>query len=220
MTPLCEHPDLPRLLQRQLTRGQAGHHWRQWLAPQLTYGRHGGPARADARRAAVAIVLYEENAQWHVPLTVRPAALRTHGGQVSFPGGAIEVDESSRDAAHRELAEELFADREVSAIRVDWLGPLVPLFVYVSNVTIEPWLGVLREAPAWRPQAAEVERVLDLPLGQLLNADVDQMTIRRGSFELTAPCLTVDKAGVWGTTAVLLGELRGWLQRLAEESAA
>lgn len=221
MTPLCEHPDLPRLLRRHLAEGQADRHWRRWLEPQLTYGRHGGPARSDARRAAVAIVLYQEDSRWHVPLTVRPAGLRSHGGQVSFPGGALEANENSREAAHRELVEELWADLPCAQVHVDWLAPLAPLLVYVSNVMVEPWVGVLRERHEWRPQPEEVERVLALPLEQLLEGSPgDSISIRRGSLEFSAPRLVVDGDDVWGTTAVLLGELRGWLLQVAREEAA
>jgi 8-oxo-dGTP pyrophosphatase MutT (NUDIX family) len=221
MTSLCVHPDLPRLLELHLARGQADTRWRHGLAPQLTYGRHAGPARSDARCAAVAIVLYQQDSAWHVPLTMRPAGMRTHGGQVSFPGGSMEVDENSRDAAHRELVEELFADRQLTDVRVDWLGSLAPLFVFVSNMTVTPWVGVLREQPEWRPHPGEVEHVLPLSLEHLLREDeAVAMTIRRGSLEFSAPRLVVEGEDVWGTTAVLLGELRGWLQRVAAEENA
>ncbi len=222
MPHIYAHPDLPKLLQRELTNGQADPRWRHWLAPQLSYGRHAGPARSDARLAAVAIVFYQQRSAWHVPLTVRPASLRTHAGQVSFPGGVLEAGENSRDAAHRELVEELFADRQPTEVNVDWLEALAPLHVFVSNRLVTPWVGVLRDRPDWRPQPAEVEQVLPLSLELLLGDDQpDEMTVRRGSLAFSAPRLMVDGIEVWGSTAVLLGELRGWLRRLAagEETA-
>ncbi len=218
MSNICEHPDLPRLLQQELASGQADPRWRRWLVPQLCYGRHSGPARSDARQAAVAIVLYRQGSAWHVPLTVRPASLRTHAGQVSFSGGALEPDENSREAAHRELVEELFADRKPADVGVDWLGELAPLHVFVSNVLVAPWVGVLHDQPDWQPQPAEVEQLLPLPLELLLADDEpDTMTVRRGALAYAAPRLMVDGIEVWGSTAVLLGELRGWLQQLAVE---
>ncbi|MCH7752623.1 MAG: CoA pyrophosphatase [Planctomycetes bacterium] len=222
MPHIYEQPDLPQLLQRELTRGQADPRWRRWLAPQLSYGRHAGPARSDAQLAAVAIVFYQQHSAWHVPLTVRPAGLRTHAGQVSFPGGGLEAGENSRNAAHRELVEELFADRQPADVNVDWLGALAPLHVFVSNMLVTPWVGVLRDRPDWQPQPAEVEQVLPLPLELLLGDDQpDEMTVRRGSLAFSAPRLMVNGIEVWGSTAVLLGELRGWLRRLAagEETA-
>ncbi len=216
MPHIHEHPNLPQLLQRELASGYADPRWRRWLAPQLSYGRHAGPARSDARRAAVAIVFYQQHSAWHMPLTVRPAGLRTHAGQVSFPGGALEAGENSRDAAHRELVEELFADRQPADVNVDWLGELAPLYVFVSNRLVAPWVGVLHDRPDWQPQPAEVEQVLPLSLELLLGDDQpDEMTVRRGSLAFSAPRLMVNGIAVWGSTAVLLGELRGWLRRLA-----
>jgi 8-oxo-dGTP pyrophosphatase MutT (NUDIX family) len=213
-----ENSDLPQLLQRELANGQADRPWRRRLAPQLSYGRHEGPARCGARRAAVAIVFYRQGSAWHVPLTVRPASLRTHGGQVSFPGGALEPGENSQEAAHRELVEELFADQQVADVGVDWLGELAPLHVFVSDVLVTPWIGVLRDRPDWQPQPAEVEQLLPLPVELLLADDEpDRMTVRRGALAYAAPRLMIDGIEVWGSTAVLLGELRGWLRRLAAE---
>ena len=83
---------------------------------------------------------------------------------------------------------------------------------------VAPWVGVLRSRPDWQPQPAEVEQLLSLPLELLIADDEpDRMTVRRGTLTYTAPRLMVDGIEVWGSTAVLLGELRGWLRRLAVE---
>ena len=216
---LHQDPELPQLLRKQLASGIFDSRWRHWLAPQLAYGRHEGPPRNDAGQAAVAIVLYRTNSQWHMPLTVRPAALRTHGGQVSFPGGTLEPEESSQEAAHRELVEELFTNRRPQEVSIEWLGALRPLFVFVSNILVTPWIGVLHEPSLWQPQPAEVERVLPLPLSRLLGDNLpDMMKVQRGSLEFGAPRLIVDGCDVWGTTGVLLGELRGRLRALTGET--
>jgi len=208
-TQLCLSADLPQLLRESLGSVRAAGHWRRWLSPQLSYGRHDGPSRSDARQAAVAILLWWENSTWHVPLTVRSQSLATHGGQVSFPGGAIEPDETSQETAHRELVEELFVGSTTQEIRVEWLGELEPLFVFVSNQLITPWLGRLVDPPTWRPQSAEVERVLSLPLIDLISCtQPDAMQVNRGSLAFTAPCLNLGDFPVWGSTGVLLGELR------------
>ena len=74
----------------------------------LSYGRHRGPARVASRLAAVAVMLYQEpNGEWTIPLTLRPASLQHHGGQVCLPGGRVEPDEEVYAAAVREFEEEL-----------------------------------------------------------------------------------------------------------------
>jgi len=218
MPNIHNHPEMPRLLRQEMASSRADKCWRRWFAPQLSYGRHAGPARKDARQAAVAILFYQQGDAWYLPLTVRPESLRTHAGQVSFPGGALEAGESSRDAAHREMVEELFADRRATEVRVDWLGELDPLHVFVSNILVAPWVGILPEQNDWSPQPAEVDQVLHLSLECLLADEApEKMTIRRGSLSFAAPRLMVDGVEVWGSTAVLLGELRGWLVRLEEK---
>ena len=88
------------------TRPRASRDGRRF-APELSYGRHFGPAPSTARPAAVIALLVRRAGRWHIPLTVRQAALGRHGGQISLPGGAVEPGESTAQAAERELAEEL-----------------------------------------------------------------------------------------------------------------
>lgn len=214
--PIHEHPELPRLLRKEFADDYADPRWRGRMAPQLSYGRHTGPARSSARQAAVAIMLYRQDSVWHIPLTVRHAELRTHAGQVSFPGGALEAGENSRDAAQREFVEELFTDRRTGDVVVEWLGGWAPLHVYVSNMQVAPWVGVLHQDPDWRLQKSEVHQVLSLSLKHLLSNEwPDDMQIQRGSLDFSAPRWIVDGFDVWGSTAILLGELRGRLQRLS-----
>src|SRR5215469_9732983 len=77
------------------------------LEPGLCYGRHFGPPTYRAREAAVVALLYPHAGEWRLPLTVRPATLPAHAGQISLPGGAIEPGETTAQAALRELDEEL-----------------------------------------------------------------------------------------------------------------
>ncbi|BBO32420.1 NUDIX domain-containing protein [Lacipirellula parvula] len=207
--PLWEQLELPALLARELTL-PAEPRWSREFAPELSYGRHAGPARSDARGAAVAVVLSWDGTEWSLPLTVRSAKLSRHGGQISFPGGLIEAGESPPVAAERELEEEL-------GVRppLEWLGTLTPQFVYASNAMVVPCVAATLEAPAWQPNPREVERVLRLSLRGLLSASTEpplQMT--RGPLRFTAPQLRVEGHSAWGATAVMLGELRGRLLRL------
>jgi 8-oxo-dGTP pyrophosphatase MutT (NUDIX family) len=203
--------DLPRRLAADLATPLEPQ-WRREFAPELSYGRHAGPARDDARAAAVAIVLCRDDDGWSLPLTVRCATLARHGGQVSFPGGLIDSDETPRDAAARELEEEL-------GVRtgLDWLGELAALFVFASNTIVTPCIAAAETWPAWRPHPDEVDCVIKLSLRELLDADRENaLHVHRGPLHFTAPQLIVEGHAAWGATAVILGELRGRLRRLAE----
>lgn len=214
--PLWQSPELDRLIAADLATARAARAWRQELSPELTYGRHAGPPRSDARLAAVAIVLCWDGREWSLPLTVRCATLTRHGGQVSLPGGLIEVGESPRVAARRELSEELGQQPPL-----EWLGQLEPLFVFASNAYVTPCVAAVSGWPDWQPQPAEVDRILRLEVRDLMmHAASQPMLIQRGPLQFLAPRLMVENHSVWGATAVILAELRGRLRRIASQSPA
>lgn len=212
---LWQRTDLPSLLAAELARpAQAA--WGRSLAPELVYGRHSGPARGDARPAAVAILFCWSDGAWQLPLTVRAAGLSRHGGQISFPGGLIDGNETPPAAATRELAEEL-------GVRppVQWLGNLEPQFVFASNAWVVPCVGSTASLPPWHPSPSEVARVVTLPLRELLDQPpLPPLEIVRGPLRFAAPQLHVEGHSAWGATAVMLGELRGRLRRVECELAS
>jgi 8-oxo-dGTP pyrophosphatase MutT (NUDIX family) len=209
---LWQDPELPARLDVEL-RAPAEPQWRREFAPELSYGRHAGPARGDARRAAVALLLCWDGRQWTLPLTVRNAQLTRHGGQVSLPGGLIDAGESPRDAAVRELEEELGRRPPLQ-----WLGELSPLFVFASNATVTPCVAAVDHWPAWIAQPAEVDRVLKLDLRALLDPPTaPPLSVQRGPFHFQAPQLIVEGQSAWGATAVMLGELQKRLLRISNE---
>ena len=156
----------------------------QRYAPQLAYGRHQGPAAADARPAAVMLLLFPRDGQWRLPLTVRQACLADHAGQVSLPGGMLEPGESPEAGAMRELEEELGVRSSTDQL----LGSLTPLYVFNSNFLVTPWLAHLPSAPIFRPSAAEVADLFELPLSRLLDTrHVTRVAVQHGAAPLLGP---------------------------------
>jgi 8-oxo-dGTP pyrophosphatase MutT (NUDIX family) len=209
MSEAWNNPQLDRLLAADIAAHPVERAGRRALAPALSYGRHDGPPRDDARLAAVAIVLCWDGHAWSLPLTVRSATLTRHGGQVSLPGGLVDVGESVREAARRELTEELGVEPPL-----EWLGELAPLLVFATNACITPCVARISGWPEWQPQPAEVDCVLRLSVRELLNPSfADPLIIDRGPLQFSAPRFVVDDHSVWGATAVLLGELQARLRR-------
>ena len=172
--------------------------------PELSFGRHLGPAPSDARPAAVLILLYPHNGSWHVPLTLRPAHMLDHASQVSLPGGVIEPGESSQQAALREFSEETGA----SADPIRMLGRLSELYLFASNYLIVPWVGAIESRPGWNPYPGEVERLLEIPLMHLSDpANTGAMERRQRGLTFSAPCFQWESDRIWGATSMVLAEL-------------
>lgn len=176
---------------------------RRRMSPELGYGRHAGPAPSDARHAAVMLLLFLRDGQWHLPITERPTSLLRHAGQISLPGGTIEPSETSEQAAVRELREELGID-----VPIDMLGCLADCYVFASNFVVTPWLAFASTEPRWQPDAREVQQVIELPLAALLDPDaIGSTAIHRGPLEFRAPCYRVSGVCIWGATSVILSDL-------------
>jgi 8-oxo-dGTP pyrophosphatase MutT (NUDIX family) len=195
--------DLPAQLMARLQEPLPGWPAQVRFQPELSFGRHRGPAGADARAAAVLVLVYPRQGEWHVPLILRPAHMPDHAGQISLPGGVIEPGESSREAALREFTEELGATAEGLEI----LGPLSPLYLFASNYQITPWVAAARGEPAWRPSSFEVERLLEISLAHLLDPS-NRGTVEKQQRGLTfhAPCYLWQGERIWGATSMILAE--------------
>lgn len=174
------------------------------FGPRPHDGRHYAAGPADARNAAVLVLLYPHEESWHIPFTLRPTSLPDHGGQISLPGGAIEPGETSREAAIREFHEELGAD----GLPIEILGRLSPLYVSASNFRVEPWVGVTRQHPRLVANPAEVEEVIEVPLPHLLDpANLGSHRRRSNGKSYRAPHFGWKSHRIWGATCLILGEL-------------
>ncbi len=172
--------------------------------PQPRYWQHYGARPADARHAAVLALLYPHDGQWHLPLTLRPAHMEDHAGQVSLPGGAIEPGETSRQAAVREFHEEVGA----AGHAVELLGRLTTVYVHASNFVVTPWVAATPQRPELTPNPDEVEELIEVPLPHLLdpaNFGSHRREYRGRSY--TAPHFAQGAHRIWGATCLILGEL-------------
>ncbi len=181
--------------------------------PGSTPGRLGvapGDAGGDSVPAAVLVPLFEEHGEARVLLTHRSEDLRTHRGQVSFPGGRLEAGEDAPAAALREAEEEVGI--EPSTVRV--VGWLHPLFTMQATLVL-PVVGVIDERPSVRANPSEVARVFDVELAELAGDGVYRMAEwdPYGAWSPDGPrpraiwFFDVDGERVWGATARVLQEL-------------
>jgi len=203
--------DLPQLLAARLARPLPGPMVGSRFEPRPTLGRRYDQIPPHARRAAVLLLLYPHQGDWHLPLTLRPPGLSSHAGQIALPGGRIDPGESSRLAALRELHEELGAMDQP----IELLGRLSPLYVSASNFQVEPWIGVAPRRPRLEPNAAEVEALLEVSLEHLMNPSNlgDHQRLYQGD-SYRAPHFAWKSHLIWGATCMILGEFITLLEEL------
>lgn len=172
------------------------------MAPSRT-GLHGATLQTR-RPSAVLCPLFEEGREARVILTRRSSALRSHTGQVSFPGGRMDEGEPALAAALREAAEEIGLDPAVCEV----LGELSPLVTISSGAAITPFVGVLPGRPELTPNPAEVERIFDVALSELMAPDVyhEEVWPMPGG-DRSMYVFELDGDTVWGATARMLTEL-------------
>lgn len=165
----------------------------------------------DARIAGVLILLYPNNHLIHTLFMQRPYYDGVHGGQISFPGGKMEPEDSNViQTALREANEETGVD----PIKVKVIGMLTPLFIHASNMLVTPVAGWVDSKPTFKCQREEVVFLIEADLKRLL----DPTIVKTKPFEIRGEMLDIkyfEYKGntIWGATAMILNELLSIIRR-------
>lgn len=162
------------------------------------------PLRKAGKRAAVLIPLLESSAGLSVILTQRASHLRSHPGQISFPGGAAEPeDDNAADTALREAEEEIGLPRS----HVEVLGRL-PDYRTISGFVIRPIIGFVKPGFSYRVDRDEVEQVFNPPLAFLMNkANHHTYHFERKGKQFPLYFIQYEQHLIWGATAAILRNL-------------
>lgn len=148
--------------------------------------------------------------------TRRRADLRRHAGEISFPGGRRDPEDTDlRATALREAEEEI----GLSPTVVRLLGELPPTSTFVTGYLIHPFVGLIPAGQRWRLSPREVDEVFQLPLHALRAGRTRTRMERRGiSFETDA--YIVDEHLIWGATARIIDDLLERLDLLLTPAAS
>lgn len=158
-------------------------------------------------KSAVLVLLYPNEAgRISFPLIQRPTYNGAHSGQVSFPGGKAEpTDKSIVNTAIREAEEEV----GIESGKVEVLGTMTNLFIWVSNYVVTPVVGVYRMKPEFKKDEKEVDAIIETDLYDIIDPKKrkEGIVVARNKYQIQTPYFDINKKVVWGATAMMLSEL-------------
>ncbi|MER6139555.1 CoA pyrophosphatase [Streptomyces sparsogenes] len=194
----------------------------EWLTPVARAARTMEPRQLSrflppsrgGRPSAVLVLFGEGERGPELLLLERAGSLRSHAGQPSFPGGALDPEDGDPEgagpvrAALREAEEETGLDP--SGVQV--FAVLPRLYIPVSGFVVTPVLGWWREQSPIRPvDPAETARVFTVPVADLTNPAHRATSVHPSGH--TGPSFLVEGALVWGFTAGVIDRIlhyAGW----------
>lgn len=162
--------------------------------------------------AAVLLLIYWKQGEYHILFTRRTDKVKSHKGQMSFPGGAYEEgDRTLLDTALRETAEEI----GLTADRIEILGELDDILTVTSDYVVSPFVATMSWPYPFELDRWEVEEIVEVPVAVLL-----------GKARLYPDTETVDNEifgsysyyfqgrVIWGATAEILHQFLGIWSKL------
>lgn len=171
------------------------------------------------KKAAVMLLLFPIEETCHFALIQRPDYEGVHGGQVSFPGGKLESNETFLEAALREMEEEI----GVQSSYVEVLGKLSDVFIPPSKMYVTPFVAHCSSTPTFITDSYEVSELLTIPLEHLLDESrvkSTHQTVGRGTknaISMEIPYFDLHDKKVWGATAVVLSEIKEVLKNYTSD---
>jgi 8-oxo-dGTP pyrophosphatase MutT (NUDIX family) len=153
--------------------------------------------------SAVLIPLYRDGGECHVVFIKRTDTVKTHKGQISFPGGGRDSgDKSLLDTAVREAREEI----GLRARDIEIIGEMDDEITTTSNYIVTPFVGLIPWPYQFTLQKAEVDEIITVPLAALL----DKANVKP-AIETLEGGIVVDSYNylykgkvIWGATARIL----------------
>lgn len=164
--------------------------------------------RAEASVAAAVLIAITDRPEPGVILTVRRDTMRTHAGQVAFPGGRIDPGEDAVAAARREAHEEIGLEPEAAQV----VGAIEP-YRTVTGYVVTPVIAVIPPDLPLSPHEHEVADWFEAPLAHLLDpAKQLRRSTLFGGQERHYYEIMWNERRIWGATAAIIVNLSRRLQ--------
>jgi 8-oxo-dGTP pyrophosphatase MutT (NUDIX family) len=196
---------LIQFLEDRLSRKLPGRKAQIEMAPEPVDGgtiREMEPPDGVNKSSVLILLFPNEDDELELVLTLRSHDI-DHGGQISFPGGRAEKNETLHQTALREAEEEIGVPSDTITI----IGELSELYVSHSNNLVTPVIGFTDKRPVFNINPAEVEEVFAIELHSLLhkkNITVEDWDLH--SYTYRVPYWDIHQVPLWGATAMMLNE--------------
>ncbi|MFI1745698.1 NUDIX hydrolase [Thalassobellus sediminis] len=168
----------------------------------------------DAKKAGVLVLFYpDESNKTHFVLILRKSYKGVHSAQVAFPGGKLENDDVSMEAA---AVRETYEEVGVPIESIDVVRQLSQVYIPPSNFYVYPFIGTCKVKPLFIKQEDEVEAIIEVSLCHFLDDEnlVTKNVKTSYSIETEVPAFKLNEHIVWGATAMMLSEIKDLLKQL------
>ena len=204
--PVIGNDELPELIQRAFSpeyHWQEDHFVAQWNAQKEII-------KSSFIEAGVLIPIVVKDNQEQIVLTKRSSKLRSHRGQISFPGGRFDKnDKDLEDAALRETEEEIGVERS----KISIFGEM-PIFYTGTGFAMSSYLGRMSEVSNFMIDTREVEEVFLVPLSYLTNPNNYRLyKAPNAILPFSYYGITWANHFIWGATASILRNLYQRIQQ-------
>ena len=154
--------------------------------------------------AAIMVLIFPIDDVAHTVYIKRNVYNGAHSGQISFPGGKKDKEDSDLQAtALRECSEEI----GIPTQHIEVLGILSEIKINVSAFKVMPFIGIYHELPTFNPDLTEVQYVSSPSLKEFTPECIKTFQRDFSNSTVNVPYYHVRDEIIWGATAMITSEL-------------